>query len=81
MAKRDRLTIQTVSGEKHEIVATRDGGSVEYEPPGRNSKMFRFMELNAATPPQEITVLMVAENDVAWIMQDVIPLQEWRERK
>lgn len=77
MAKRDRLTIQTVSGQQHQIVATRDGGSVTYDPPGRTSKLYRFVELSSVEA--EITVLEVAESDVAWIKKDRMSLEEWRE--
>ena len=80
MAKRDRITVQT-SSERHEIIATRDGGTVEHLPADRTRPMHIFIELNAAHPPTEITSLHVAPEEVKWIKRDTISLQEWRDRK
>jgi hypothetical protein len=73
MAVRDRFIIKLRDPAQPdiEIVATKQGGSVAYDPPGRNSEFYSFEEMNSVA--KTLRRIEVHKDSVMAIIEEPSP--------
>jgi hypothetical protein len=89
MAIRDRYIIKFRDAAQADlsIEATRQGGSVVYDPPrppdrnGPGTDFYRFEELNSAIPPKPIRVFEVHKDAILAIINQPAPVDSKGKKK